>query len=578
MNTRPADRLSIALAQLNPVVGDVSGNAAKLRAARATAADADLILFPELFIAGYPPEDLVLKPAFQAACRAAIEDLARETAQGGPAMIVGTPWLEDGKLYNAAALLDGGRIAGLRFKVDLPNYGVFDEKRVFAVGPMPGPMNFRGVRLGVPICEDIWGPEPAECIAETGGEILLVPNGSPYRRGVVDQRLSVAVARVKDTGLPLVYLNQNGGQDELVFEGASFVLNADASLAAQLPPFAEAVVTTHWRRKADGWHCEPGEISPLLPQDKADYSACMLGLRDYVGKNGFPGVVLGLSGGVDSALVAAIGVDALGRDRVRAVMLPYRFTSEESLKDAADVARALGIRYDVLPIESAVLGLEKSLAPLFEGLPRDVTEENLQARARGTIVMALSNKFGSMVMTTGNKSEMSTGYATLYGDMNGGFNPIKDLYKTEVFRLSALRNTWKPDGALGPGGVVIPQNVITKPPTAELRENQKDQDSLPPYDILDGILERLVEKEQPIAEIVAAGYDVAVVTRVDRMLNLAEYKRRQAAPGVKVTLRGFGRDRRYPITNRFRDSGTPLAKPDSSIVSGTPTRSEAFDF
>ncbi|MGD9925320.1 MAG: NAD+ synthase, partial [Pseudorhodoplanes sp.] len=564
--------------QLNPVVGDVSGNAAKLRAARATAADADLILFPELFIAGYPPEDLVLKPAFQAACRAAIEDLARETAQGGPAMIVGTPWLEDGKLYNAAALLDGGRIAGLRFKVDLPNYGVFDEKRVFAVGPMPGPMNFRGVRLGVPICEDIWGPEPAECIAETGGEILLVPNGSPYRRGVVDQRLSVAVARVKDTGLPLVYLNQNGGQDELVFEGASFVLNADASLAAQLPPFAEAVVTTHWRRKADGWHCEPGEISPLLPQDKADYSACMLGLRDYVGKNGFPGVVLGLSGGVDSALVAAIGVDALGRDRVRAVMLPYRFTSEESLKDAADVARALGIRYDVLPIESAVLGLEKSLAPLFEGLPRDVTEENLQARARGTIVMALSNKFGSMVMTTGNKSEMSTGYATLYGDMNGGFNPIKDLYKTEVFRLSALRNTWKPDGALGPGGVVIPQNVITKPPTAELRENQKDQDSLPPYDILDGILERLVEKEQPIAEIVAAGYDVAVVTRVDRMLNLAEYKRRQAAPGVKVTLRGFGRDRRYPITNRFRDSGTPLAKPDSSIVSGTPTRSEAFDF
>ncbi len=578
MNARPADTLAIALAQINPVVGDVAGNAAKVRAVRERAGDADLILFSELFIAGYPPEDLVLKPAFQAACRAAIEALARETGAGGPAVIVGTPWLEDGKLYNAAALLDGGRVAGLRFKVDLPNYGVFDEKRVFAVGPMPGPMNFRGVRIGVPICEDIWGPEPAECIAETGGEILLVPNGSPYRRGVVDQRLSVAVARVKETGLPLVYLNQVGGQDELVFEGASFVLNADASLAAQLPPFAESVVTTHWQRTADGWRCQQAEIAPLLPQDRADYTACMLGLRDYVGKNGFPGVVLGLSGGIVSALVAAIGVDALGAERVRAVMLPYRYTSQESLDDAAAVAQALGIRYDVLPIESAVLGLEKTVAPLFEGLPRDVTEENLQARARGTILMALSNKFGAMVMTTGNKSEMSTGYATLYGDMNGGFNPIKDLYKSEVFRLSALRNTWKPEGALGPDGIVIPPNVIEKPPTAELRDNQKDQDSLPPYEILDGILERLVEREQPIAEIVAAGYDPATVMRVDRMLNLAEYKRRQAAPGVKVTLRGFGRDRRYPITNKFRDPGTPLPKPDTSIVSATPAKSEAFDF
>jgi NAD+ synthase len=578
MNTRPAETLTIALAQVNPVVGDVAGNAAKVRAVRDRAKDADLVLFPELFIAGYPPEDLVLKPAFQSACRAAIEELARETAQGGPALLVGTPWVENGKLYNAVAMLEGGRIAALRFKVDLPNYGVFDEKRVFSVGPMPGPVSFRGVRLGVPICEDIWGPEPAECIAETGGEILLVPNGSPYRRGVVDQRLSVAVARVKETGLPLIYLNQIGGQDELVFEGASFVLNADGSLAAQLPPFTEAVVTTRWRRGGDGWVCEPGEIAALLPQDRSDYSACMLGLRDYVGKNGFPGVVLGLSGGIDSALVAAIGVDALGSDRVRAVMLPYRFTSQESLKDAAEVADALGIRYDVLPIESAVQGLERSLAPLFEGLPRDVTEENLQARARGTIVMALSNKFGSMVMTTGNKSEMSTGYATLYGDMNGGFNPIKDLYKTEVFRLSALRNTWKPHDALGPDGVVIPPNVITKPPTAELRENQKDQDSLPPYDILDGILERLVEREEPIAEIVAAGYDAATVARVDRMLNLAEYKRRQAAPGVKVTLRGFGRDRRYPITNRFRDPGTPLPKPDTTIVTAAPARSDAFDF
>jgi NAD+ synthase len=578
MNARPADRLAIALAQLNPVVGDVTGNAAKVRAARAQAPDADLILFPELFIAGYTPEDLVLKPAFQAACRAAIEDLARETGQGGPAMLVGTPWVENGKLYNAVALLDGGRIAALRFKVDLPNYGVFDEKRVFAVGPMPGPINFRGVRIGVPICEDIWGPEPVECIAETGGEILLVPNGSPYRRGVMDQRLSVAVARVKESGLPLLYLNQVGGQDELVFEGASFVLNADASMPVQLPAFKEGVVTTHWLREADGWRCERGRSAVLNPQDETDYAACVLGLRDYVNKNGFPGVVLGLSGGIDSALVAAIGVDALGRDRVRAVMLPYKFTSEESLADAAAVASALGIRYDIVPIDSAVKGLEQSLAPVFEGLERDVTEENLQARARGTILMALSNKFGSMVMTTGNKSEMSTGYATLYGDMNGGFNPIKDLYKTEVFRLSELRNRWKPDGALGPDGVVIPPNIITKPPTAELRENQKDQDSLPPYDMLDQILERLVEQEQPIADIVAAGFDAATVTRVDRMLNLAEYKRRQAAPGVKVTLRGFGRDRRYPITNKFRDPGTPLPKPDATLVNNVAARSEAFDF
>jgi NAD+ synthase len=577
MNARPADRLAIALAQLNPVLGDIAGNAGKVRAARRSAADADLVLFPELFIGGYPPEDLVLKPAFQAACRAAVEELARETADGGPALVVGTPWVEGGKLYNAVALLDGGRIAALRFKVDLPNYGVFDEKRVFAVGPMPGPVNVRGVRLGIPICEDIWGPEPTECIVETGGEILLVPNGSPYRRGVMDQRLNVAVARVTETRLPLVYLNQVCGQDELVFEGASFVLNADASLALQLPSFGEAVVTTQWTRTAQGWRCEPGAITPLEPQERADYSACMLGLRDYVNKNGFPGVVLGLSGGIDSALCAAIGVDALGPERVRAVMLPYRFTSRESLDDAAATAAALGIRYDILPIDKAVRGLEDSLAPLFEGLPRDVTEENLQSRARGTILMALSNKFGAMVMTTGNKSEMSTGYATLYGDMNGGFNPIKDLYKTEVFALSALRNVWKPQDALGPDGVVIPPNVIKKPPTAELRENQKDQDSLPPYDILDAILERLVEREQSIAEIVAAGFDAATVARVDRMLNLAEYKRRQAAPGVKVTLRGFGRDRRYPITNRFRDPGTPLPASDTTLVAGVAARSEAFD-
>ncbi len=580
MNSRPLDRLAIAVAQLNPTVGDVAGNADKVRRARKEAAgeSADLVIYPELFIAGYPPEDLVLKPAFQAACRAAVETLARETADGGPAMIVGTPWVEGGKLYNAVALLDGGRVAGLRFKVDLPNYGVFDEKRVFAPGPLPGPVSFRGVRLGVPICEDIWGPEPVECITETGGEILLVPNGSPYRRHVMDERLSQAVARVKESGMPLLYVNQVGGQDELVFEGASFVLNSDASLAAQLPAFTESVALTHWERGASGWRCVKAPMSKLEEGERADYATCVLGLRDYVDKNGFKGVVLGLSGGIDSALCAVIGVDALGAERVRAVMLPYKFTAQSSLDDAAAMAKALGIRYDIAPIEAAVLGLEKALAPMFEDLPRDVTEENLQARARGTILMGISNKFGLMVMTTGNKSEMSVGYATLYGDMNGGFNPIKDLYKMEVFRLSRLRNEWKPDFALGPAGPVIPEHVITKPPSAELRENQKDEDSLPPYHILDAILERLVEREEPVAKIVEAGFDRDTVLRVDRMLNLAEYKRRQAAPGVKVTLRNFGRDRRYPITNRFRDPGAPLPKPDATLVSGSPAKSEAFDY
>jgi len=580
MTQRPVDRLAIALAQLNPVVGDVAGNARKVREARAKAAGqgAHLVLFPELFIAGYPPEDLVLKPAFQAACRVEVEELARETADGGPALVVGTPWFENGKLYNAAALLDGGRVAGLRFKVDLPNYGVFDEKRVFEPGPMPGPVGFRGVRLGVPICEDIWGPEPAECIHETGGEILLVPNGSPYRRGVVDQRLSVAVARVKETGLPLIYLNQIGGQDELVFEGASFVLNGDGSLAAQLPAFEEAIVTTQWTRTKTGWHCERGPLATIDPQEKCDYAACVLGLRDYVTKNGFPGVVLGLSGGVDSALVAVIAVDALGAERVRCLMLPYKFTSQESLDDAALVAKALGVKYDTLPIASAVEGLEAALAPLIVGTPRDVTEENLQARARGVIVMGVSNKFGLMVLTTGNKSEMSVGYATLYGDMNGGFNPVKDLYKTEIYRLSRLRNEWKPSLALGPSGRVIPENILTRAPSAELRENQTDQDSLPPYDVLDAILERLVEREEAVATIVDAGYDRDTVMKVERLLHIAEYKRRQACPGVKVTLKNFGRDRRYPVTNKFRDSGAPLPKFDNSVAAAQAVRTEAFDF
>jgi NAD+ synthase len=583
--TERTDQFAITLAQLNPTVGDVTGNAEKARAARVRAAadGADLVVLSELFIAGYPPEDLVLKPAFQSACRSAIEELARETADGGPAVLIGTPWVEDGKLYNACALLDGGRIAAIRYKCNLPNYGVFDEKRLFARGPAAGPVTIRGVRVGVPICEDIWLEESeeyenvVECLAETGAEILVVPNGSPYARDKNDVRLSVAVARVTESGLPLIYLNEVGGQDELVFDGASFALNADLSVAAQLPAFEENITTLRWTRTDSGWRCA-GPVAPLLDGDKGDYAACVLGLRDYVGKTGFPGVLLGVSGGIDSALCAAIAVDALGADRVRGVMLPFRFTAQVSLDDAAKLAGELGIRYEVLPIADAVNGFEKILSTTFAGLPRDITEENLQARARGTLLMAISNKTGAMVVTTGNKSEMSVGYATLYGDMNGGFNPIKDIYKTEVFRLSALRNSWKPDGALGPSGEVIPVNIITRPPTAELRENQTDQDSLPPYDMLDAILERLVEREQPLASIVAEGFDREVVARIDRLLNIAEYKRRQAAPGVKVTQKNFGRDRRYPITNRFRDTGKPLPEPDDALVSRASRGSaEAFE-
>ncbi|HEY8697251.1 MAG TPA: NAD+ synthase [Rhizomicrobium sp.] len=550
------DRFRIALAQLNPVMGDIPGNLRKAREARARAAKAgaDLILFSELYIVGYPPEDLVLKPALQDDAREAIEKLAAETADGGPAVLIGAPWVEDGKLYNACLLLDAGRITGRTYKHDLPNYGVFDEKRVFAVGPMPGPFAVRGVRIGVPICEDIWTPDVVECLSETGGEILLVPNGSPFEAGKEDERLNLIVARVKESGLPLIYLNQVGGQDELVFDGASLVCNADGSLAHALPAWEEALAITEWTRGPRGWVCAKGDCAPGEDRSQSIYHAMMLGLRDYVNKNRFPGVVLGLSGGIDSALSAAVAADALGAERVRCVMLPSKYTSRESLDDAAEVARLLGCKYETVPIEPAVEAFTRSLEGTFAGRAVDTTEENIQSRIRAVILMAISNKFGPMVLTTGNKSEMSVGYATLYGDMCGGYNVLKDVYKTEVFRLARWRNENVPRNTLGPKGAAMPENVITRPPSAELRPNQKDEDSLPPYAILDGILEGLVEKEMRFEDICRLGFHPATVKRVEQLLYTSEYKRRQAPPGVKITRKNFGRDRRYPITNAFRDA------------------------
>ncbi|MGH6828179.1 MAG: NAD+ synthase [Rhizomicrobium sp.] len=544
----------IALAQLDPVMGDIAGNLKRARDARARAAKADAILFSELFITGYPPEDLVLKHALQADVRQAIEALAADT-QSGPAILIGAPWAEEGRLYNAMLLLDGGRIAGRTLKHDLPNYGVFDEKRVFAAGPLPGPLNVRGVRLGVPICEDIWTEEVSECLTETGAEILAVPNGSPFEAGKEDLRLSLAVARVTETGLPLIYLNQVGGQDELVFAGASFVLNADRSLALAMPSWREEVEISEWSRAAaGGWTCATGRRTGEESRESAVYHAMMLGLRDYVNKNRFPGAVLGLSGGIDSALSAAVATDALGPSRVRCVMLPFRYTSPESLADADECARRLGVVYETIEIERLVKSAGETLSPLFADRAPDTTEENIQSRARGLILMAISNKFGPMLLTTGNKSEMSVGYATLYGDMCGGFNVLKDVYKSEVFRLARWRNEYVPAGALGPGGEVIPDRIIEKPPTAELRAGQCDQDTLPPYAILDGILECLVEKEMSVADTAAKGFDLPTVKRVEQLLYRSEYKRRQAPPGVKISPRNFGRDRRYPISNAFRDA------------------------
>ena len=555
MTNSAPHQIKIALAQLNPIVGDVSGNLERARAAHkdATRLGADLLVFSELFISGYPPEDLVLKPAFVAACERAVRALAETVTPDTPAILIGSPWLRDNQIMNAAALLDDGQVQSLTFKVRLPNYGVFDEVRTFLPGPYPGPLNVRGVKIGVPICEDIWFDDVVECLEETGAELLISPNGSPYDSVKYDVRIQVAVQRVVESSLPLIYVHQVGGQDELVFDGGSFALNSDRSLVVQLPQFAEVLALTTWERGDEGWTCVDGPLETLTDRDEADWQACVLGLRDYVQKNGFSDVILGLSGGIDSAVVAAMAVDALGSDKVRALMLPYRYTSQESRTDAAQCAKALGLTYDVVEIAAGVEGVMASLADLFAGRDADITEENMQSRLRGVTLMAMSNKFGSLLLTTGNKSEMAVGYATLYGDMNGAFNPIKDLYKTRVYDLAAWRNAHKPAGALGPDHSVIPSRILTKAPSAELRENQTDQDSLPPYDELDSILYALVEHERTLDDIVHDGHDLETVQKIERLLYISEYKRYQAAPGPKISTKAFGRDRRYPLTNRFRD-------------------------
>jgi NAD+ synthase len=546
--------LSIAVAQFNPIVGDISGNTIQIRRLRdvAHARGADLVVFPELSIVGYPPEDLVLRPSLVKAAADALEQLRGES-HGIAGIVVGLPWMQDGNLHNAVALVADARTQ-IRFKRELPNYGVFDEKRVFVPGPLPAPVVFRDIPIGLPVCEDIWFAECALHLAQHGAELLIVPNGSPFEVDKFSHRIDLARRRVAQSGLPLIYVNQVGGQDELVFDGGSFVMNADGALAHLSPFWQDSTVLTRWERTAARYTCAGQAEWTAEPRDESIYNAMVLGLRDYVRKNKFPGVVLGLSGGIDSALTAAVAVDALGAAKVRGVRLPSVFTSDASQDDASETAQLLGIQLDTVSIAGAVRSFEDALGPLFAGRARDVAEENLQARTRGVLLMAISNKFGDLLVTTGNKSEMSVGYATLYGDMCGGYSVLKDIYKTEVYALSRWRNEHVVSSGLGPRGRVIPESSLTKAPTAELRPNQTDQDSLPPYEDLDAILQGLVEEELSVSQIVERGFARDIVARVQGLLFAAEYKRRQAPPGVKITRKGFGRDRRYPITNWFRDA------------------------
>jgi NAD+ synthase len=547
------DRLTIALAQMNQRVGDLAGNAAAILEMRKRAAGADLLMVPELQVTGYPPEDLVLKPEFVRRTMEQAERLADATAEPGPALLFGSIVEIDGLNYNAMILADGGTVVARTLKRELPNYGTFDEKRLFAPGPLPEPILFRGVRIGVPICEDIWLETVCAHLANAGAEMLLVPNGSPYELDKDDVRQRLVRSRVVMTELPLVYLNRVGGQDELAFDGSSFVMHADGEMVVQMADWEEQLLLTQWERRPEGWRCTTRAEHKLAPYPEDIYRAMMTGLRDYVGRNGFPGVVLGLSGGIDSALSAAVAVDALGPDKVWGVMMPSKFTSDESLQDARENARLLGCRHDVVSIAPGVDALDQMMSGPFAGTEPGIAEENIQARLRMVALMGLSNKFGPMLLTTGNKSEMSVGYATLYGDMAGGYSVLKDAYKTTVFALARWRNAHKPEGALGPHGPVMPERIITKPPTAELRPGQKDQDSLPPYSLLDRILEGLVDREMSVREVaLATGANEALVADIERKVLNAEYKRRQAPPGVKIGSRNFGRDRRYPISNFFR--------------------------
>ncbi len=548
------DHFRLTLAQLNPTVGDIAGNAARARRAWEAGRDAgaDMVALTEMFITGYQTQDLILKPAFQQAARAALEALARDCADG-PALAIGGPDVTGGRLYNAYHILDGGRIATTIRKHHLPNDAVFDERRLFTPADIHGPYTVRGVRIGSPICEDAWHADVAETLAETGAEILLVPNGSPYHRGKPNLRLNLMVARVVETGLPLVYLNMVGGQDDQVFDGSSMVLNPGGHLAVQMPQFDEVITHVDFTRTDAGWRAGQSEIAPIAPIGEADYRACVLSLGDYMRKTGFSKAILGLSGGIDSAIVAAIAADALGPENVHCVMLPSEFTSDHSLEDAAQCARALGCRLDTVPITAAQVAVTDTLAPLFAGTEPGITEENIQSRLRGLMLMALSNKTGAMLLTTGNKSEMAVGYCTIYGDMNGGYNPVKDMYKTRMFLTARWRNDNHRAWMRGPAGAVIPDRIITKPPSAELRANQTDQDSLPPYEVLDAILEGLVEREASVADLVTAGFDLATVKRVEHLLYIAEYKRFQSAPGTRLTQKAFWLDRRYPIANRWRD-------------------------
>ena len=542
------------MAQLNPTVGALAANADLLRACRAAHTDADVIIAGELFLTGYPPEDLVLKRAFVAQIAEVAAALVEETKDGGPALIFGLPTLENGQLYNSVMVADGGQ-ASVRHKHHLPNYAVFDEKRLFSSGPLPTPVELRGLRVGLPICEDIWFTDVVGHLASQGVDVLISPNGSPFERGKHEKRLHHARQRASQSGLPLVYVNQFGGQDELVFDGGSFAINGDGALAVQQPVWQSVSARITLQQQADeSWQIAAETLAEHPPEDEQIYAAAVLGLRDYVEKNRFPGVLLGLSGGIDSAICAAMAVDALGASRVHCIMLPSQYTSQASLDDAAACAKALGVKLDTISIADPVQGVENALQALFAGTSPDLTEENIQSRLRGTLLMAVSNKFGSMVVTTGNKSEVSVGYATLYGDMNGGYNPIKDIYKTEVFALSRWRNEHQPINGMGPAGEVIPNAIIDKPPSAELRPDQKDEDSLPPYEVLDDILVALVEDELGVDEIIARGHDAEIVKRIEHLLYISEYKRRQAAPGAKIGHRNFGRDRRYPITNGFRDA------------------------